>query len=173
MILSQTKLFNIFPSSIQLGKMLKILNNNCDRETIRYISARDLWINRLYFSLSNESKYSCLTIACRNPALQSIELMQTVTWNNFVISVKIKKTDSLINFLTRRVDTSNNSLIFQTDSVVNVTKNGETKIYKAMEELKSLVKCNTTMEKKEIVIDSSLQSNLNLLIENPLERIKK
>ena len=99
--------------------------------------------------------------------------MQTVTWNNFVISVKIKKTDSLINFLARRVDTSNNSYVFQTDSVVNVTKNGETKIYKAVEELKSLVKYNTTMEKKEIVIDSSLQLNLNSLIENTLEEDQK
>ena len=65
MILSQTKIFNIFPSSIQLGNILKILTNNCDRDTINYIPARDLWINRLYFSLSNESKYSCLTIDCR------------------------------------------------------------------------------------------------------------
>ena len=56
MILSQTKIFNIFPSSIQLGNILKILTNNCDRETISYIPVRDLWINRLYFSFSNESK---------------------------------------------------------------------------------------------------------------------
>ena len=62
MMLSQTKMFNIFLSSIELGNMLKYLTNNCDRETIRYIPARDLWINWLYFSLSNESKYSCLTI---------------------------------------------------------------------------------------------------------------
>ena len=32
MILSQTKIFNIFLSSVQLGKMLKLLTNNCDRE---------------------------------------------------------------------------------------------------------------------------------------------
>ena len=42
MILSQRKISNIFSSSIQLGNMLKILANNCDRETIRYILARDL-----------------------------------------------------------------------------------------------------------------------------------
>ena len=42
MILSQTKFFNIFPSTIQLGNILKILTNNCDRETINYIAARDL-----------------------------------------------------------------------------------------------------------------------------------
>ena len=56
MILSQTKNFNIFFSTIQLGNILKILANNCDRETINYIHIRDLCINRLYMSLSNESK---------------------------------------------------------------------------------------------------------------------
>ena len=35
MMLSQTKMFNIFLSSIELGNMLKYLTNNCDRETIR------------------------------------------------------------------------------------------------------------------------------------------
>ena len=65
MILSQTKIFNIFPSAIQLGNILKILTSNCDRETINYVSAKDIWINRLYFSLSNESNNSCLTIDCR------------------------------------------------------------------------------------------------------------
>ena len=66
MILSQTKILNIFPSSIQLGNMLKILTNNCDKEqTIKYIPARYLWINRPYFSLLNKSKNYCLTIDCR------------------------------------------------------------------------------------------------------------
>ena len=42
MILAKTKIFNIFPSAIQLGNMLKILTNNCDRDTIKYIPSRDL-----------------------------------------------------------------------------------------------------------------------------------
>ena len=65
MILSQTKIFNTFPFTIQLGNILKILANSCDRETIHYIPARDFWISTQYMSLSNKSKYSCLTIDCR------------------------------------------------------------------------------------------------------------
>ena len=49
MILSQTKIFNIFPSAVQLGSISKLLSNNCDRETLKYIPKRELWINRLYF----------------------------------------------------------------------------------------------------------------------------
>ena len=49
MILSQTKIFNIFPSAIQLGNMSKILTNNCDRDTNFKIAKKN---------------YSCLTIDC-------------------------------------------------------------------------------------------------------------
>ena len=54
MVLYQTKNFNIFPSAIQLGNMSKILTNNCDRETLKYIPKRELWINRLYFEIANK-----------------------------------------------------------------------------------------------------------------------
>ena len=64
MILSQTKVFNISPSAVQLGNMSKILTNNCDRETIKYIPKRELWINRLYFEVIHKKNYSCLTIDC-------------------------------------------------------------------------------------------------------------
>ena len=60
MILPQTKIFNIFPSAVQLGNMSKILTNNCDRETLRYIPKRELWINRK----CKPNNYSCLTIDC-------------------------------------------------------------------------------------------------------------
>ena len=53
------------------------------------------------------------------------------------------KKDRLFNkLLAKRVNQINTSLVFQIDSVINVTKNGETKIYKAVQELKSLVKHN-------------------------------
>ena len=64
MILSQTKIFNIFPSAVQLGNISKLLTNNCDRETLKYIPKRELWINRLYFEIANRKDYSCLTIDC-------------------------------------------------------------------------------------------------------------
>ena len=64
MILSQTKILNIFPSAVQLGNIYKLLSNNCNRETLKYIPKRELWINRLYFEIANRKDYSCLTIDC-------------------------------------------------------------------------------------------------------------
>ena len=56
MILSQTKIFNIFPSSLQTSSVIKILSFYCNRYTYEYIPHSDLWLNRLYFEISNSSK---------------------------------------------------------------------------------------------------------------------
>ena len=44
--------------------------------------------------------------------------------------------------MAKKVNQNENSLVFQIDSVINVTKNSGTKIYKAVQELKNLVKQN-------------------------------
>ena len=103
MILSQTKIFNIFSSKIQLGKILKILTNNCDRETINYIPTRDLWINRLYMSLSSKSKHPCLTIDCRKSGPEKY------------------RTNADSNLLAKKISQNENLLVFQMDGVINVT----------------------------------------------------
>ena len=56
MILSQTKNFNIFPGSLQTATVTKILSSYCQRYTYKYIPHRDLWLNRLYFEVSNSSE---------------------------------------------------------------------------------------------------------------------
>ena len=63
-VISQTKIFNIFPGSIQVSAISKILTTNCKRCTYEYITARELWLNRLYFEISNSNKKECLTLDC-------------------------------------------------------------------------------------------------------------
>ena len=66
MIISQTKIFNIFPASIPISSISKILSANCNRYIFDYIPNRDLWLKRLYFEISNSGKKECLTTDCRN-----------------------------------------------------------------------------------------------------------
>ena len=66
MILVQRKIFNIFPGSIQASSIVKILSSFCNRYRYNYIPNRDLWINRLYFDISNSSKKQSLTIDTRD-----------------------------------------------------------------------------------------------------------
>ena len=66
MILSQTKIFNIFPASIQASSVIKILTSYCSRYTYEYIPLRDLWLSTLYFDISSSNKKRCLAIDIRD-----------------------------------------------------------------------------------------------------------
>ena len=66
MILSETKIFNIFPGSWQTSSVIKILSSKYNRYAYKYILHRDLCLNRLYFEISNSSKKKCLAIGMRH-----------------------------------------------------------------------------------------------------------
>ena len=56
------------------------------------------------------------------------------------------------------MDQNENLLVFQIDNVISVTKKGETKIYKAVQELKNLVKQNDGNERSSDRSKTSEQS---------------
>ena len=99
MILSQTKIFNIFFSAIQLSNMSKILTNNCDRETLKCIPKRELWISRLYFENINKKDYLYLTIDCvqSGPAKYRTQADNNIQQTCFFSQ---KKKDRLFNRFT-------------------------------------------------------------------------
>ena len=65
-ILSQTNIFNIFPASVSLNSVRRILDGSCVRKSSRYIPRSLLWISRLFIELANKSQKVCLTIDCSN-----------------------------------------------------------------------------------------------------------
>lgn len=89
------KYLTFFASSVQLGQMLRILTNNCDRETICYISSRDLRINRLYFDVLNENRNSYLAIYYWN---SNPLKYRTNSQNNLLLRVQKKKIEPIISF---------------------------------------------------------------------------
>ena len=78
--------------------MLKILTNKCDRETINYNPSRDLWINRLYFSISNEKSNCCLTIDCTNARPAKYRINADNALSNLVTTHRERKIGSIISF---------------------------------------------------------------------------
>ena len=54
-ILSQTNIFNIFPASVPLSAVKRILDGVCVRKTTKYIPRTSLWINRLFIELANKN----------------------------------------------------------------------------------------------------------------------
>ena len=65
-ILSQTNIFNIFPASVPLSAVRRILDSVCVRKTTKYIPRTSLWINRLFIELANKNEKVCLTLDCSN-----------------------------------------------------------------------------------------------------------
>ena len=116
MILSQTKIFNIFPSAIQFSNILKLLTNNCDRETINYIPGGEFRINKLYFSLSNESKNACLTIDCRKLGHSKYRTPAESNFEQFCYYGQNKKDILYDKFLAKRTEENNNCLVFQIEA---------------------------------------------------------
>ena len=65
-ILSQTNIFNIFPATVLINSVKKILENACIRKTSNYIPQTSLWISRLFVELANRNDKVCLTLDCTN-----------------------------------------------------------------------------------------------------------
>ena len=66
MIMSQTKIFNFFPESIQASSIQRILSSFASRYRNTYIPNWNIWINKLYFDISNSKLKQCLTIDTRD-----------------------------------------------------------------------------------------------------------
>ena len=47
-IMSQTNVFNIFPSSVPYPTVARLLQSNVVRMTTKYLSARSLWTNKTF-----------------------------------------------------------------------------------------------------------------------------
>ena len=65
MIMSQTHIFNFFPGSIHSSRILKTLSLFASRQKNTYLPNQQVWLNRLYFQISNSKEKKCLTIDTR------------------------------------------------------------------------------------------------------------
>ena len=81
-----------------------------------------------------------MTIDCRKSGPEKYRTEANSNFEQFCYYGESKKERLFDKFLAKKLNENRNSLVFQIDSVVKVTKNGETNIYKAVQELKTLVK---------------------------------
>ena len=66
MIMSQTKILNFFPESVHTSSIQRILSSFASSYSNNYISTRNLWINKLYFNISNSKVKQCLIVDTRD-----------------------------------------------------------------------------------------------------------
>ena len=127
-IFLQTKIFNIFPGSLQTSSVVKILSLYCNRYAYEYIQHRDLWLNRLYFEKSNSTEKKCLTIDMRHVNSLGPSKFRAGAKNDKqqICNYNYNKKDMMFNrFLAIRKQTSTGEIIF---SIVNlIDKSNKTK----------------------------------------------
>ena len=123
MILSQTKIFNFFPGSVQASSIIRILSSFCNRYKHNYILHRDLWTNRLFFEISNSTQKQCLTIDTRDVNDLGPAKFQTDNNKEQICYYNRNKRDTSFNsFLAVRKQTSSTSeIIFSIDKVIDMT----------------------------------------------------
>ena len=63
--MSQTHVFNFFSGSIHSSRIIKTLSLFASKQKNTYIPNQQVWLNRLYFQISNSKEKKCLTIDTR------------------------------------------------------------------------------------------------------------
>ena len=82
MIMSQTHIFNLFPGSIHSGRILKTLSLFASRQKHTYFPNNQVWLNKLYFQISNLKEKKCLTVDTRDVNDLGLGKFRTSAENN-------------------------------------------------------------------------------------------
>ena len=110
-ILSQTNLLNIFPASVPLSTVKKVLEANCIRDSNKYVPVNSLWVTKLFIRLANEdSEKICFTIDCSGFNPNGPGRFRTDASNPLTQTCFFNKADqdSLFNiFISKRIKEKN------------------------------------------------------------------
>ena len=66
MIMSQKHILNFFSGSIHSSRILRTLSLFSSRQKNTYLPNQQIWLNKLYFQISNSKEKKCLTIDTRD-----------------------------------------------------------------------------------------------------------
>ena len=127
-ILSQTNLLNIFPASVPLSTVKKVLKANCIRNSNKYIPVNSLWVTKLFIRLANQdSEKTCLTIDCSGFNPNGADRFRTDASNPVTQTCFFNKADqdSLFNiFISKRIQNkSADKILFEIEGLKTSTDN--------------------------------------------------
>ena len=118
-------MLNIFPSSVPLNSVKKVLEANCIHNTNKYNPVNSLWVTKLFIKLANEdSGKTCLTIDCSgfNPNGPGRFRFRSDASNSLTQTCFFNKADhdSLFNiFISKKVKSQNdtNKILFEIEGL--------------------------------------------------------
>ena len=146
-ILSQTNIFNIFPASVSLNVVRKILESVCIRKTSKYIPHASLWISRLFIELANRDDKVCLTLDCSNTNRDGPGRFRSEADNpdNQLCYFSSALDEQVYNeFISRRIKTPESQNEFHFEIVEVKSKTNKNVSFDATNKLQQLNKNNDT-----------------------------
>ena len=146
-ILSQTNIFNIFPASVSLNVVRKILESACIRKTTKYIPHSSLWISRLFIELANRDDKVCLTLDCSNTNRDGLGRFRSEADNpdNQLCYFNSANDEQVYNeFVSKRIKNSDSKNDFHFEIVEVKSKTNKNVSFDATNKLQELNKNNDT-----------------------------
>ena len=145
-ILSQTNIYNIFPATVSLNNVRKILEGACIRKTSKYIPQASLWISRLFIELANRNDKVCLTLDCSNTNKDGPGRFRTEADNpdNQLCYFNSVNDEQVYNeFVSKRIKSSDSENDFHFEIVEVKSKTNKNISFDATNELRQLNKNDT------------------------------
>ena len=102
MIMSQMDIFNFFPGSIHSSRILKTLSLFASRQKNTYLPNQQVWLNKVYFQISNSKDKKRLTTDTRDVnelGLENLGHLPKTEKNRPVILTETEATPTLLPFL--------------------------------------------------------------------------
>ena len=145
-ILSETNIYNIFPVTVSLNNVRKILEGACIRKTSKYIPQASLWISRLFIELANRNDKVCLTLDCSNTNKDGPGRFRTEADNpdNQLCYFNSVNDEQVYNeFVSKRIKSSDPENDFHFEIVEVKSKTNKNISFDATNELRQLNKNDT------------------------------
>ena len=157
-ILSQTNIFNIFPSRVPYHTVVKIIQSNCRQTKKKYVPACSMWLKRIF---ANTDEGHWLTISCssENKNGPGRSRTQADDPEKQVCYFNKPCNDELFNvFISNRIKTENfsSSIYFKIDRVQGKDKTIDVESLMGEEELE-----NEDMKKLLSTLTERLESQLD------------
>ena len=157
-ILSQTNIFNIFPASVPISSVKKILELSCIRKTSKYIPQSSLWISRLFIELANKNDKVCLTLDCSNKNKDGPGRFRTKADNpetQFCYFNSSNDEQVFNQFVSKRINSENNLKEHLFEIVEVVSKFDKNIKFNALNKLKELNDDTKTSGTSETYFDGA------------------
>ena len=152
LILSQTNIFNIFPASVPINSVRKILEGACSRKTKKYIPQNAFWLNRLFFDLANTNDLICLTIDSSGVNKDGPGRFRTKPDNpEFQGCYFNSKNDEQVynEFISQRINSDENENDFHFKIVRQKSKTNKNVTFESSEEINNLKENDSASSRSE------------------------